>query len=619
MTGRALLARAERAGIQARYTPSGGGDPCVASERTLERLLRALGGGGEGAADRADPPRPSRPRCVAPEERLGDRPGYGLWANLYSLRSDRGLGVGSLSDLRQLVRFAADAGAVFVGTSPLHALRNRGPDISPYQPSSRLFRNPLYLDVTGIPEWADAPAARRRLDARAELRRRLLAADRIDYDACAGLHRELMGELHAAFRVRHAGRDTERGRAYARYRRERGDLLRDFATFCALEERLAEDGHPRDWRSWPAPFRSAGSAAVRDFRASHAEAIDFHVFQQFELDRQLAAVARDAREAGLLLGLYPDLALGSAASGFDAWAFPEAFVSDASLGAPPDAYAREGQNWGIPPLHPRGLLRDSGGLFRRLLRSGFEHAGMLRIDHVMSVIRQYWIPAGEPATEGAYVRFPARELLDVVAEESRRAGALVVGEDLGTVPPGLAPLLARYGVLSSRVLVFERDARGTFRPAHRYSRRALVTANTHDLPTLAALWSGRDLALRRELGLLRDEARVAEAEAERDGLRRALLRRLTRDGDLPLGVTDPPYAELCAAVYRFLCRTPSPLAGVSWDDLAGETEPVNVPGVPAEVFPSWTRRMRRSLEALTRDPGVERSLAGVRSRARSVG
>ncbi len=625
-----MRALAERAGILSRYTAIGG-EERLCSDATRRALLLALGhdaGDLEGAAAAlASLPPPARgrprvpgsaPRCVSPEALTGGRRVFGLWTNLYSLRSPRGLGVGNLSDLRALVRLAGEAGADFVGTSPLHALRNRPPEISPYQPLSRLFRNPLYLDPTAFPEWEEASEARRLLETGPAAREReeLAGARRIDYARSAALQRRLLELLHRAFRARQRAADTPRARAFARFRREGGALLEDFATFCALEEHLADLGHARDWRRWPAELRSPRSQAVRRFREEREGEVELHAFLQFELDRQLALVAAEAAAGGLAVGLYQDLALGSAASGFDPWAFPELFLAGASVGAPPDDYAAQGQIWELPPQHPEQLAGGEQSYWRHLLRAGFAHAGALRIDHVLGLFRQFWIPAGAPASEGAYVRFPAAQLLASLAEESRRAGALVVGEDLGTVPRGLHALLARFGVLSTRVLLFERDRRGSFHPARRYSSRALVTAVTHDLPPLAGYLRGRDLELQRLVGILADNRRLAEARSAREALRQALLRRLVRDADLPGAGAAPAFPELCAAVHRFLCRTPAPLVGLSVDDLAGETEPVNLPGVPPADFPSWTRRMALDVDALGSDSGVRVALEGARERAR---
>jgi 4-alpha-glucanotransferase len=336
---------------------------------------------------------------------------------------------------------------------------------------------------------------------------------------------------------------------------------------------------------------------------------------QFELDRQLGLAAREAREAGLALGIYGDLALGSAAGGCDDWAQPELFRGEFSVGAPPDAYSSLGQDWSFPPLDPERLAGPGLESFRALLRAAFAHAGALRIDHVMGLARQFWIPRGRKPGEGAYVRYPAARLTEALAQESRRSHAVVVGEDLGNVPRGLQSRLARRGILSSRVLLFERGARGSFRAAESYSPRALVTANTHDLPPLAGWLAGRDIELRRELALPSPEqARAARAERESAGA--ALLRRLARDGLLARDEAAPAPLRLLAAVNAFLCRTPAPLVGVSLDDLAGEREPVNVPGVPPDVHPSWTRRMRETPEAILAQPEARRALAALAPRAR---
>lgn len=624
----ALRALAERAGILPSYRPSGGGAPRRTSDPTREALLAALGfaADSEAAASQSlreleaeerstragDAPPVSRQRCVSPRELLGGRRVFGLWTNLYTLRSAGNLGFGDLSDLRRLLALAGRSGADFVGLNPLHAIRNRGSELSPYAPVSRLYRNPLYLDVGALPELRRCPAARRLLASRAvsEEVRALREADRLDPERTAELQRRLLVPLHRSFREGGGAR----ARAFRRFR-ERQGLLEDFATFQALEERLAAAGHPRDWRRWPRELRAHDSAAVAAFRRSQRELVELHAFVQFELDRQLGQAAAAGRRAGLALGLYQDLALGSLASGFDAWRFQDRFVFGVALGAPPDAYARDGQDWGLPPLHPRRIARGDFEIWRGLLRAAFAHAGALRIDHVLGLFRQWWVPAGRPASEGAYVRFPARGMLAVLAEESRRAHALVIGEDLGTVPPQVAPTLARFGVLSSRVLVFERDRAGRFLSARRWSRRALATANTHDLPPLPAFWSGSDLDLRRSLGLIGSGPAWHAARREREAERRALLRRLAVDGQLAAG-RDPSAAELVRAVHAFLCTTPCPLVGLSLDDLAGETEPVNLPGVTMERHPSWTRRMRLRVEDLARDPGVRKGLEGAARRAR---
>jgi 4-alpha-glucanotransferase len=478
-----------------------------------------------------------------------------------------------------------------------------------------LFRNPIYLDPTQFPELSACRTAQQLLASgafRVELEA-LRSASRIDHERVAGLLESLFEALHGCFIGMHRDRPTARGRAYARFREREGEQLDRFATFSALEEELARRGYRRDWRAWPAAYRNPDSGALREFRKLHAERVDYHAFLQFELEQQLARAARAGKTAGLELGLYQDLPLGSVASGFDSWAFPELVASGAQLGAPPDRYSASGQDWGLPPLLPRGLAANGYRFWSRVLRTSLSHAGALRLDHAMGLLRQFWIPTGASAEVGAYVRFPFPELAAVLALESHRAHALIVGEDLGSVPRGFQALLARHGILSSRVLFFERRG-GGFKPARSYSPRALVTVGTHDTPTLAGFWAERDIEIRRQLGLL-DEASLGRAREIRAEERAALLRRLRADGSLRAAAPEPSGAELCAAVHRFVCATPAPLVGLSLDDLAGETEPVNVPGVSSEHYPSWTRRMQTPVNDLSRTPRVRSGLGGARTRA----
>jgi 4-alpha-glucanotransferase len=551
-------------------------------------------------------------QCTSPSERLGRRRGFGLCANLYATRRRGDAGAGDLTTLRRLVSLAAAEGAAFVGIGPLHAIWSQGTAVSPYQPVSRLYRAALCVDVEAVPELRDAPEVRARLASptlRAELTP-LRAARLIDYEAVTRTKLALLRLLHQRFARSVGNGRSARARAYARFLAREGEPLTRFATFLALA--AARGGGPAAgcWPRWPAALRDPRSPAVAAFRRRHEEEVDFHRFVQFEIDRQLAGASRGAR--GLEVGLYADLAVGSPPDAADAWAFPGLFAEGVRVGAPPDDFAAQGQDWGLAPLDPRRLAEEGYEFWIRLLRAAFAHAGALRIDHVMGLVRLWWVPPGAEPPQGAYVRQPAEALLGILALESRRAGALVIGEDLGTVPPGFAARLARHGILSSRVLAFEhREHR--YRPAKRYSPRALVTANTHDLPPLAALLGDEDLRLRRRAGQIADDAALAAACARRRRERQGLLRRLAGDGHLPRGPADAPpgAAALAAAVTAFLCATPAPLVGLSVDDLAGEEEPVNLPGVPQERHASWSRRLEVPVEALARHPTARAALDAV--------
>jgi 4-alpha-glucanotransferase len=557
------------------------------------------------------------PRCaLRAEEKLGARRTYGLWTNLYTVRSERGFGAGDLGDLRRLVEWCAAEGGAFVGVNPLHALRNRGHDISPYGPRSRLFRNPLYLDVEAVPELAECEEARALLRSPelAAARAKLRALASIDYAGVWEAKRAVLAILHRRFAERHRGRATPRGEAYRAHLAARGTALEDFATFSAIEDhRYRARGRDTGWRAWPAGLRHPRSPSVARFRREHAEQVDFQRWLQLELDRQLGETARAAAESGMALGVYQDLAVGSAGDSSDTWAFQGVFAEGASAGAPPDDYAAKGQDWGLPPLDPVALRASGYDYWIQLLRAGFAHAGALRIDHVLGLFRLFWIPAGGEGKDGAYVRYPADELLGILALESRRAGALVVGEDLGTVPADVPGRLASWGVLSSRLLYFEREGE-RFRASSRYSPRALVAASTHDLAPLAGWWEGRDLLRRREAGQLASDEELAQARGRRGAEREALRRCLVEEGLLAPAAdgAEPAPGALCAAVNAFLCRTPAPLVALSLDDLAGEREPVNLPGVPVERHPSWSRKMERSLEEIP--AAAAAALAGAATR-----
>lgn len=546
-------------------------------------------------------------RCTPPEARLHGRRAFGITANLYTLRSARNWGAGDLGDLGTLAEWTGHAGGDFVGVNPLHALRNEGFDVSPYSPITRLFRNPLYLSVQQVPEL-DHDEDARALIADEAFQGELAAlrvATMMDYHRIMRVREPVLASLHRTFTRREGASDSSRARAYAAFVAREDPQLTQFATFMAISEREGPDA-----RQWPEPLRDANGAAVARMRETLSERVDFHRWLQFELDRQLGCAASDAARAGLAVGIYQDLAVGSAPSGSDVWANPGLFVPGATVGAPPDMYSDEGQNWGLPAIDPHVLRATGYDYWTRLLRAGFRHAGALRLDHALGLFRFFWVPLGESARAGTFMKSFTNDLFGILALESVRHGALVVGEDLGTVPPEVPKVFARWGVLGSKVLVFERDFHsGRFRRAEHYPRLALATVDTHDLPPLVGWLEQRDIIIRSEVGDLSDPEQQRGMRDSRTSDRNALISMLIDAGLLTDAAWENVTSEaLIAALHGFLRRTPSALVGLSLDDLAREAVPINIPGIWQDKYPSWSRRMREPLEELLSDPGTVRML-----------
>jgi len=548
-------------------------------------------------------------RCTPPEARLRGQRAFGITANLYTVRSARNWGAGDIGDLTTLAEWTARQGGAFVGVNPLHALRNEGYDVSPYSPITRLFRNPLYLALDHVPELRHDAWARERM-ASPEIQRELAElrdAAMVDYGRVMTIRAPILASLHRTFVEQECAPNTARGREYTAFVEREDPQLTQFATFMAISEREGPDA-----RQWPEPLRDANGDAVAALRRELADRVDYHRWIQFEIDRQLGCAAADAARAGLTLGVYQDLAVGSAPSGSDVWANPGLFVPGATVGAPPDMYSDEGQNWGLPAIDPHVLRETRYDYWIRLLRAGFRHAGALRLDHALGLFRMFWVPLGASAREGTFVTSFANDLFGILALESVRHGSLVVGEDLGTVPAEVPAVLARWGVLSSKVLVFERDFHtGRFRKAEDYPRLALATVDTHDLPPLVGWLQQRDIVLRSEVGDLSDPHQQRVMHDGRASDRRALIEMLIEAGLLDDSAREQVDAEqLIAALHGFIRRTPSALVGLSLDDLARESEPVNIPGIWQDKYPSWSRRMRETLETLLNDPGTSAMLGG---------
>ena len=410
---------------------------------------------------------------------------------------------------------------------------------------------------------------------------------------------------------------SDAGRTFRDFQRDGGLPLRDFAIFEALHEHHRREGEPFSWRNWPAPMRNPRGAGVAEFAAAHSDRVEFFQYLQWQADRQLAAAAAAGCRAGLSIGLYRDLAVGADPEGAEAWSDQELVAPSAAIGAPPDLLSRRGQNWGLAPVNPLVLRQQGYAPFIASLRANMRHAGVLRIDHVMSLDRLYWIPVGTDATNGAYVSYPFDDLLRLVALESRRQRCAVIGEDLGTVPEGFRDRLRTADVLSYRIIFFERSADRGFVPPSRYPPLAAAAAATHDMPTIQGFWLGRDIAWRSGLGLYPDE-KAAEAEtAERRRDRLLLLEALAREGliapeqfrEFLTDSGEPLFsAGLADAVLAYLARSEARLMLVQLEDILGESEQANLPGTTGG-HPNWRRRSSHSLEEIGDDPRLLRTAA----------
>lgn len=539
--------------------------------------------------------------CYRPPSLRGGRRLWGAAVQLYGLRSARNWGIGDFTDLASFVRQWGAEGACVVGVNPLHALFPHDPaHASPYSPSSRMFLNILYLDVEAIAEFARCADARAHVQSAAFQAAvgALREAQLVDYAGVAAAKMPVLEMLYA--QARHDARaeaTSSRRTAFDAFRTAGGEALRRHALFDALQAHFfARDPAVWGWPAWPEAYRDPAAPAITQFADAHAERVDFYAWLQWQAELQRESVAEGARRGGLAIGLYTDLAVSVDRGGAEAWAHQELYAITASVGAPPDVFNVQGQDWGLPPMIPQRLRNAGYAPFTATLRANMRHAGALRIDHVMGLLRLYWVPSGAAAADGAYVRYPLDDLLGLLALESERNRCLVIGEDLGTVPDEVRHALAANDVLSYRVLLFERDAAGEFKPPAAYPEAALAVASTHDLPTLAGWWEGHDLGLRAEEGQLGRDADLGAQIATRIADRGRLLDALARAGLLPDGTPLDPRATprltpaLATALQTFLARTPSALLIVQAEDAFGVLEQANVPGTTA-AHPNWRRKL----------------------------
>jgi 4-alpha-glucanotransferase len=537
----------------------------------------------------------------SPESRLQPEKSktWGLCINLYSLTSGRNWGIGDFGDLKNIGEWTAALGGGFIGINPLHSIPNMPPcGISPYSPLSRLYKNPIYLDMESIPDVMDSNEAGITIQAHdfQEALNGLRSAEFIDYERVAALKTRILHQAFEYFYVNHYLKNTPRAEEFRRYAEAGGKVLDDFALFSALQQDMNTDCGSLSWRNWPEEYRERDSAQVREYLDSNTEAALFHKYVQWLIDEQHGAISERLADLGMPIGLYHDLAVGSSDGGFDTWIAHDIIADGMDVGAPPDDFNPTGQNWGFPPAIPEKMRASGYEFLITTIRQNMRHSGALRIDHALGMFRLFWIPKGMNPEHGAYVKYPSEDILRIIALESVRNSSMIIGEDLGTVGEDVRETLVRFRMLGYKLLYFERNYPDpSFKMPARYSDLALCAVTTHDLPTLYGFWEGRDIEARTCLGLYPNDEFMSRQISERRRDKALLLQALKSEGLLPDTFADDQpdkqdmISALCLTIYEFLARTPCRLLAVNLDDMIGALDQQNMPGT-IDAYPNWSRK-----------------------------
>ncbi len=519
------------------------------------------------------------PSRLDPEGIIGERQ-WGFMAQIYATRSRRSWGIGDLRDCADLASWSGRRlGAGFFLINPLHAASPSAPMApSPYLPVTRRFANPLYLRIEDIPEFVSLPpVTRERAEELASILQRMNLTDALlDRDTCWEAKRSVLESI-AALPL-----SPDRAEQFRDYCLREGIGLVDFATWCVMSDKFGDDP-----AAWPAELDHPRSPAVDAFRATHAAAVDFHRWMQWQLQIQLGRAQRAAREAGMAIGIMHDLAVGVHPAGADAWALQDVLAHGVSVGAPPDMYNQMGQDWSQPPWRPDALAEAGFLPYRDMLRTVLRNAGGMRIDHVLGLFRLWWVPRGLPASQGTFVRLDHDAMLGILCLEAQRAGAVIVGEDLGTVEPWVQEALGDRGILGTSILWFEKQDSGAVKPPSAWRREVLASVTVHDLPPTAGYLRDEHVRIRAELGLLARPVEVERADAARE--RREWAALLVSEGWLDPSAdlaTDEGLADMVVALHRALAASPARLLGISLSDAFGDRRAQNQPGTDQE-YPNW--------------------------------
>lgn len=528
-------------------------------------------------------------RCYLPEGRL-----WGLGLSLYGLSSEKNWAIGDLKDLKAITKGIGKIGAGFVGISPIHSIPNKKPyGISPYSPISRLYGNFIYIDIESVPEFKESPSFKS-----SKIKNSILELKKdafIDYEKVASIKKDALRKCFSMFYKQHYLKGSQRAKEFNSFVQKEGRTLESYALYMSLSERFGS----YDYRIWPLGYRSLDSKKTPRFKEEHKKQILFWCYVEWLLYSQLREVSKAASSSGMPIGIYQDLAVGTIKGGHEGWLWPDAYADGISLGAPPDDFNPNGQDWGLMTFIPERLRHLRYEPFIKTLRHNLRYSGALRIDHALGLFRLFWIPEGMSPEEGAYVKCYQEELLKIIALESVRNRAVIIAEDLGTVTEEARIALREFGLLSYRVFYFERrwPKRDFLRPEE-YPPLALCCVNTHDLPTLYGFWKNRDIEIKDSLHIFRTEDALKEEQSRRETDKYLMLEALREF--LPLDEKPPEIESILIAVYRFLASTACLLISMSLDDLLLEIDQQNLPGT-VDKHPNWSRRYSLSVKEILKN------------------
>ncbi len=559
---------------------------------------------------------------------------WGVPVQLYALRSERNWGIGDFTDLSSLLDILKRQGADIIGLNPLNALFHDNPgEASPYRPSSRLYLNPLYIDVEAVPEFSKSAKAQELVHS-FEFQMRLQNARKtklVDYQCVSDLKTRALGAVYETFKELYDSQDENdcrRHEDFEVFKREHTPSLDELCTFEALREKIGNGFPAPGQKDWPEGYRRADTPEVRVFAMENEDRINFFKFIHWIADRQLAAVYEKSKALKFKIGLYQDQAVGVASDGAEPWAHPSSFVKGVDIGAPPDQMRPRGQRWGFATPNPLSLNEDSYMHYRDLMRFNMKYAGALRIDHVMGLYRLFWAPelnGGEKVVNGAYIRYSMRTLLAIIAIESQRAKCIVIGEDLGTVPKGFRGKMYQARLFSTKVLHRQRDRNGAFFPTTKYFPFSLAQVSTHDQPSIPAYWTFYDLDTFKRCNLFLSREQYEKACEERLNICKKMIESFKSEGlwadDVPSRIDimkDPRLRRrLITTTNRFIARTKSSIFLVRFEDIFGQTEMINVPGTTNE-YPNWRLKLPLNITEMENSPEMQEVLTAIREERNAV-